>query len=756
MKIPYPLALIVAVLGVLVACTPVAPTATAEPPQANPTGVVPQLDLGSLPPGSVLLQRDYEPGFTRPELHYPYGRIAPFTLFADGTLVYLREGQVESDQRLLQVSLSPEAALELWQEVLEAGFERLESHTDFCKDLENGTQECVADAGTWILRARLADGELREIKIYSDFANDPAAFEQINRLLAGYEHPNAQPYELEGATLFLRPMSEPAGTAVQEWPLDKQWLSQLQAGIEETVAVPLKGESLAQYLAVVSGNIGDAFFEREGTVYAAYLVPWLPGADYTAEIQSEFPGIPEISAADQPAPAHGRFTGCPVIEPPVLGPLSLAWIEAGDLWVWDQSAGEPYGLPAAGEVTALRLLSADETVLFTQQAPQGPELWASSLDGRDMRLLAGGSALTGSLEIISPSPDGELVAFNHLLPDGSGELWVASLDGSGAQRLVSQEDLMAVVAEPLADFATPAGVTWIPGTRKLTYDASPGFENEGIYIFTQRQVLVVDGDSGAQEVLLPFGEGGQVAYSPDGVFMTIATPERLQIMALESGDRHEAEIGYAAIGMGEFYAHPPMAWTLDSQALLVAQPDPEAADREWPYLDSVPVTIWSLSADGTSATKVAELPGFFPSFDFSPDRTRVAFWRSVAPQSNTRQLHLAALDGSQQVTYDTGEVLEFLGWGPDSQAFVYVTQGAGAESWQAQVGGACVDPVPMGVEFYPGGLTWLNPIRFLFEHRQEGVFELYMGLAETPDMPQLLLNLEGVSGYSHAVLSAEE
>jgi hypothetical protein len=701
------------------------------------------------------LQRDYEPGFTRPELHYPYGRIAPFTLFADGTLVYLREGQAESDQRLMQVSLSRQEMLELWQEVLGAGFERLESHTDFCKDLENGTQECVADAGTWIMRARLADGELREIKIFSDFANDPAAFEQINRLLTGYEHPNSQPYEPEGATLFLRSMSEPAGTAVQEWPLDTQWLSGLQAGTEETVAVPLKGGSLAQYLSVVPGNIGDAFFELDGTVYAAYLIPWLPGADFTAEIQSDFPGVSEIAVSESPAPTLARFTGCKEIEPPVLGPLSLAWIEAGDLWIWDQSAGEPYELPVTGDVAGFRLISAGETILFVQQTQQGPEMWASNPDGSEMTLLAGGSTLVGSLEILNPAPDGELVAFRHLLPGGSGELWVASLDGSGARRLVSHEDLMVVVAEPLADFAIPAGVTWIPGTHTLTYDASPGFEGEGIYIYTQRQVLIVDADSGAQDVLLPLGEGGQVAYSPDGAVMTIATPERLQIMELESTARHDADIGYTAIGMGEYYAHPPQAWTQDSQALLVAQPDVDAANQDWPFIDDVPVAIWSVPVDGAPATRVSELAGFFPSFAFSPDRTRVAYWRAVAPQSNTRELHIAALDGSQQVIYDTGEVLEFLGWGPDSQAFVYVTGGAGESPWNAQLAGICNDSVSLGLDFYPGNLTWLNPIRFLFEHRVDGVFELYLGLAEEPAQPQLLLNLEGVSGYDHAVLAEE-
>ncbi len=474
---------------------------------------------------------------------------------------------------------------------------------------------------------------------------------------------------------------------------------------------------------------------------------WRLNAKAAATATAEAPLTPSLTPI--PSGTLSRFSGCWIIEPPPPVTLRLAWIEAGDLWIWDWQDAEPYMLPAAGEVTGVRLTSEAQTILFVQKVQSGSELWAMDADGSNPRLLTGGEQLTGSLEMLSPSPDEQLLAFTHLLPEGGGELWAASLDGSGARRLVSHADLMAIVAEPLADFATPAGVTWMPDTHILTYDAYLGFKNEGIYIFVQRQVMLVDADSGAQEVLLPFGEGGQVAYSPDGATMTIVTPDRLRLMDLASRTLHEADFQYFAVGFGEYYAHPPLAWTQDSQTLLVAQPDAEAANQDWPFIDDVPVTIWSLQVDGSPATRKAEFTGFFPSFAFSPDGTKLAYWRAVAPQSNTRQLHLAALDGSQHVVYETDEVLEFLSWGPDSQTFVFTT---GGPPGNARLANICVGPVQMGLDFYPANLTWLDPIRFLFERREVGSFELYLGGVEDPESPTLLLNLEQFGGFDFAVL----
>ncbi len=266
-------------------------------PGPQPT-VDPALDTDQFDLPGVLVQYDYEPTHPPLESLQPFGRVPPFTMLEDGTLIYVDDGRRYDERRVMEVRLSRDDADALVQQVLDLGFERLGNHADQCEDSGDGTRACLADSSYTVLRVRLPSGEPRQVRIYANFGSDPQALEAIRSLLSGYSHPDARPYVPAKATLFIRPIAaeelearllwlndrqDAEEVTVLQWELDPAWL-EAGDGTGRQWARVVDGDALASLLATVPSNVGEFFFQRDGEAYQTTLVPWLPSVDYTTDV----------------------------------------------------------------------------------------------------------------------------------------------------------------------------------------------------------------------------------------------------------------------------------------------------------------------------------------------------------------------------------------------------------------------------------------------------------------------------------------
>lgn len=412
---------------------------------------------------------------------------------------------------------------------------------------------------------------------------------------------------------------------------------------------------------------------------ATCAAPAKSDADAVQESPPTTPLATSLTSTIPPRPTASLFPAAKCLEaapavvvPPRRAPLEVQTLSEGDVWLWEEERGAPRQITSTG-------------------------------DARDFTV----------------SDDSQVVALVRAVTLNESELWAVDSDGGNLRRLLSIAQLELLASNPQAVGFEIALLGWIDQSHSVRVQLSPHLE--GIGHVEPYGEWAVDVDTGAfSRHIAPETLPGLV--SPDGQHVAIVTETSLSLMGADGSGRRDDIVTYPFIGLGDYAFIPPTRWSSQSDFLRAIIP---SAD---PFAPEASFTTWIIPLE-SPPTALATFNGFPLDVSLSPNQEYVAFWRITEPLSNFRELHLARFDTSRQVLYESGYVLEFLTWAPDSVHFVFWLPHS-----RPMLGHICGAPLPLLDRTISGWVTWIDSGRFLFATGEERSQELRLGSVDGSDI----------------------
>ena len=345
-------------------------------------------------------------------------------------------------------------------------------------------------------------------------------------------------------------------------------------------------------------------------------------------------------------------------------------------------------------------------------------------------------------EPIALSPDGRRVLFFRTDEDWRSELWVVNTDGTGETRLLAL-DRLPPREETDATGATvtvsrhPYSVAWLPDNRTVALNSSWHYDY-GLALADD--LWLVDTETLALTELFAPGLGGEFAFSPDGSWLLLVTPGSSRFDGTQStqtsgrvdlvrpdGTGRQALITFPMINTAsEYQFYPRPYWLPDGSGARVLVPSPA------PWEPGAYATLWAIAVDPPTATELGRIPGnfLFQPDPWSPDFGRLAYVAQVGdPGSNVRELYLADGGGRDALLYDTGEPIEFAGWSPSGERFLYL-KGLPGALYLGQIGRPPQQLLDAEARRSIIDLAWLDGDRFLYLVGQVGAWDLRLGAVD--------------------------
>lgn len=323
------------------------------------------------------------------------------------------------------------------------------------------------------------------------------------------------------------------------------------------------------------------------------------------------------------------------------------------------------------------------------------------------------------------SDDGELVAFKR-----NGLLWVINSDGSGERLLVSSDNLETIEPATSESRLLVFQFDWVPDTHDLLFNTS----YSGYGVSYRDDLYMVDVDTLEWKTLRDAGEGGIFSLAPSGKQVTMVTPHEISLMNI-NGTNYRSLLKYSQIDTGsEYYYYVDPIWSLDSQSLIVDIPPRDYQDNP----TAARMVIWHLFVDGSPPVQVSQLPVRYRYF-FSPDISKLAY---NDLKNGVYEIHLANVDGSEDIIYQSEIDMSFETWSPDSKYFSLISR-TSRQYFLARVGD---EPMPL-TEQDSQDFLWIDELYFLYKNIHNGACELRLGTIGKPSVLLATFALDPASSY---------
>lgn len=329
---------------------------------------------------------------------------------------------------------------------------------------------------------------------------------------------------------------------------------------------------------------------------------------------------------------------------------------------------------------------------------------------------------------------------------GFETLWLTTLEDGHTRQVLSSTFLSDLPPGHLGP-AHLLQFEWLPdssgvlfNTRQPTY--GPGFSDD---------LHFVDSESGAIVTILPAGEGGLFEFSPDGKWLAVVSPTRIQLLSaatLEVLNTFDHP-GVSTYSSYSFYA--PLLWLADSSGVVATIPPPEGIRQPTGIqLHSDGLTrLWQIPADGTELHTLATLAIAADQITVSPNLRHVIYLEVVElrePEQNDPHNMSRARVYSHSLETDTDSLLYegFLPtigpWLPDGESLLIQVPDMEPPWQRVDVAQNEWSPWPFAIgSLDSSGEQWLDDKHFLF--RAGGGGELWLGNIEGEQW--LLFRTEG-------------